>query len=132
MFAECRFIDDYPPVFKPVSFVIPAHNEEQYIAKTIDAIKTAIVELDLVAEVIVVNDDSNDATVNIAQEKGAITLDVSLRNIGAVRNAGANAAIHPWLFFVDADTTVPVKTIHQSLIFLSRGRRGWRRTGGHR
>ena len=81
-------------------------------------------ELDLVAEVIVVNDDSNDATVNIAQEKGAITLDVSLRNIGAVRNAGANAAIHPWLFFVDADTTVPVKTIHQSLIFLSRGDAG--------
>ena len=124
MLAEGRFISQAAPVFESVSFIIPAHNEAKYISKTIKAITVAAQELELEFEVIVVNDDSSDETRNIAIESGAKTIDVKLRNIGAVRNAGAKSAIHPWLVFVDADTTVPKKTLEQSVNALAAGYAG--------
>lgn len=124
MYAECQFIERSTPVYSPVSFVIPAHNEEKYIAKTITAIYDAIEEADILAEVIVVNDDSSDDTVRIAEELGARIIDVSLRNIGAVRNAGARIASNEWIVFVDADTLVPAKTLIKSLDALAQGDAG--------
>lgn len=121
MYAECRFIEKADREFCPVSFIIPAHNEEKYIGKTIKAIHSAIDEADILAEIIVVNDDSSDDTVKIAKELGARTIDVCLRNIGAVRNAGARIASNQWIVFVDADTIVPGKTLIQSLKSLARG-----------
>ena len=121
MYAECEFIEPSVPDYPPVSFVIPAHNEEKYIAKTIMAIHSAIEEADILAEVIVVNDDSSDDTVRIAEELGARTINVSLRNIGAVRNAGAKVASNDWIVFVDADTFVPAKTLIESLDALAQG-----------
>ena len=124
MYAEGQFIIEADPVYCPVSFIIPAHNEEKYIGKTIEAIHSAIEESDILAEIIVVNDDSSDATVQIAGDLGARTIDVSLRNIGAVRNAGARIASNDWIVFVDADTIVPAKTLIQSLNCLARGDAG--------
>ena len=115
MYAECQFIEQLPPKYSPVSFVIPAHNEEKYIAKTIAAIHNAVAEADILAEVIVVNDGSTDNTVGIAKQLGARTIDVMLRNIGAVRNAGARIASNEWIVFVDADTLIPAKTLIESL-----------------
>lgn len=107
--------------FSPLSFVIPAHNEEQYLEKTIRAIQDAIGELKLDAEIVVVNDDSTDRTAEVATSMGANVVDVELRNIGAVRNAGAKAAQHDWLFFVDADTQVRTETIRRALVCLAEG-----------
>jgi len=121
MLAEGQFINEVELGHQPVSFVIPAHNEAKYIAKTIKAIWSAVEELGLVAEVIVVNDESTDQTSEIASENGARVIDVALRNIGAVRNAGANAAKHPWLIFVDADTILPAKTLSQTVNALASG-----------
>lgn len=124
MYAYGKFLEDREPVYASVSFVIPAHNEAKYIAKTIEAINQAIDEVDVLAELIVVNDSSTDETAQIARQLGAQTIDVSLRNIGAVRNAGARAAAHDWIIFVDADTIIPVKTLVQSLNCLARGDAG--------
>lgn len=124
MFAECQFVDAAPPVFRPVSFIIPAHNEQRYITKTIESISAAIDSLKLIAEVIVVNDDSTDETENIGKRLGTRVINVSLRNIGAVRNAGAKVASHPWLIFVDADTILPVETLRETLTFLAQGDAG--------
>ena len=124
MFAEVQFIDNAEPGFEPVSFVIPALNEQRYLTKTIMAIQASIKELELLAEIIVVNDDSSDDTVQEALKNGAQTIDVSMRNIGAVRNAGARIAKFDWLFFVDADTTVNTTTIRQALVSLARGDAG--------
>jgi len=121
MLARCQWIKESPPKLQSVSFIIPAHNEQNYLAKTIKALQTAIEELNLNAEIIVVNDDSTDDTVLVAKSLGVHTIDVSLRNIGAVRNAGAATANHDWLFFVDADTTVPTETIRHSLMALAQG-----------
>ena len=121
MFAEVQFIGNKTPDFQSVSFVIPAHNEQQFIGDTIIAIQKAVNELALTAEIIVVNDDSTDDTVAIARNLGARTLNVAIRNIGAVRNAGAGIAKYDWLFFVDADTIVPTETFRQSLLYLAAG-----------
>ena len=100
---------------KPVSVVIPAHNEERYLANTIQSIDAAFAELGVEHELIVVNDASTDDTVNVAKRLNATVVDVELRNIGAVRNAGAERAIHKRLIFVDADTIVPCATIRATL-----------------
>jgi glycosyltransferase involved in cell wall biosynthesis len=121
MLARCQLIRETSPVFRSVSFVIPAHNEQKFLGKTITALKFAIEELKLNAEIIVVNDDSTDDTIGVAKSLGVRTIDVALRNIGAVRNAGAAVARHEWLFFVDADTTVPTETVRRSLGALAQG-----------
>jgi len=103
------------------SFIVSAHNEQRYLPATIRALRHGIQQLELIAEIIVINDTSTDDTGKIATELGARVIDVSLRNIGAVRNAGAAAAKYPWLIFVDADTIVPSGTIQQSLKTLADG-----------
>lgn len=111
-----------PPVRYPgVSFVIPAHNESKCLKATLETLIAAANELEIRHEIIVVNDASTDNTAEIAREVGVIVVDVRLRNIGAVRNAGAEAARYPWLVFQDADTIVPARTIAQSLKALQGG-----------
>lgn len=91
-----------------ISFVVPAHNEEALIGACLDSIARAMGE---VAprdefEIVVANDASTDRTGDIARERGAVVIDVSLRHIAAVRNAGARA-VSPRcerLIFLDADT----------------------------
>ena len=110
--------------FPPISIVIPAHNESAYLPHTIGALQRTIDQLQLTVQLIVVNDASTDDTRSIAEQAGAEVVDVELRNIGAVRNAGAARAIHEWLFFLDADTELPVKTLIQSMTALRNGAAG--------
>ena len=119
--GQFKFVDTGPPNYEPISFVIPAHNEQNYLAKTIESVFEACKAVDVQVELIVVNDDSTDQTLAIAQSAGARTVNVKLRNIGAVRNAGAQIATHPWLFFIDADTRINEKTLRQSLDSLANG-----------
>lgn len=106
-----------------VSFVIPAHNEQEYLPTTLTALQQATAPLgdNLVFEIIVVDDDSTDQTGFIAESFGAKVVKVSLRNIGAVRNAGAAQANHRWLIFLDADTLLPHETLRGTLDALRMG-----------
>lgn len=103
------------------SVVVPAHNEEHYLGETLKAIIDAFKLQSEPVELIVVNDDSTDATSSIAESYGAKVVDVQLRNIGAVRNAGANAASGRYLIFVDADTIVLPETIEATIAALDAG-----------
>lgn len=103
------------PRYPTVSFVLPAHNESAYLAETLEELHRSAAALQLNYEVIVVDDASTDDTSEIARANGARAINVNLRNIGAVRNAGAKEARYTCLFFVDADTLVPEKTLKQSL-----------------
>ena len=109
------------PTFDPVSIIVPAHNESRYIEKTLKQLNEAARQIELDYEIIVVNDDSTDDTAALAREAGAIVVDVKLRNIGAVRNAGAARASNPWLFFVDADTHVPTGVLAAAVRALKKG-----------
>src|SRR5215470_12471476 len=89
-----------------VTVVIPAHNEEFLIGRSIEALHTAARALDEPYEVIVVDDASTDATATVAAQCGARVLSVHHRQIAAARNAGAAQAQGDLLVFVDADTQV--------------------------
>lgn len=72
-------------------------------------------------EVIVVNDASTDRTAVIARQAGAQVLDVQLRKISAVRNAGARAAKGNIFFFIDADTQITEATLRAALSTVEQG-----------
>lgn len=101
--------------------MIPAHNEARYLSATLAAIQVATEELGAKFEIVVVNDASTDDTGRLAKELGARVVDVELRNIGAVRNAGAAAARYDWLVFVDADTIISTMTLGGTLDALTTG-----------
>jgi glycosyltransferase involved in cell wall biosynthesis len=104
-----------------VSFVIPAHNEEALLGRTLAAVHASARPLGEPYEVIVVNDASTDRTSAIAREHGAFVIDVAHRQIAATRNAGARAATGDRFVFVDADTVVTPRVIRAAIRALSRG-----------
>ena len=95
-----------------IGIVIPAHNEAQHIGANVQAAMRAAAHPDLGGEpvqVLVVLDSCDDATGTIAEQHGARTLPLDVRNVGAARAAGAQvllAAGARWLAFTDADTIV--------------------------
>lgn len=84
----------------PVSVVIPAFNSENFIAEALQSVSTQTLP---VAEIIVVDDGSNDRTANISERLGAVVIRQSHRGISAARNAGIRAARSEWIAFLDAD-----------------------------
>lgn len=89
-----------------ISFIVPAYNEEQCLADTLDALHAAGRGLGEPYEVVVADDASTDRTAAIALEKGAIVVSVANRQIAATRNSGAQRATGELFIFVDADTIV--------------------------
>ena len=98
-----------------ISFVVPAHNEELLLGRTLNSIHESARQNNVSYELIVVNDASTDNTAAIAAENNAHVVHVELRNIGAVRNAGAKSANGEWLVFLDADTRLPTETLQNVL-----------------
>lgn len=104
-----------------ISLIIPAHNEAEMIAGTVDAARAALDATGEACEIIVVNDDSSDDTAAIAAGCGARVIDVKLRHIAAVRNAGAAAARGDRFVFLDADTRLPSETMAAAVRALADG-----------
>lgn len=98
-----------------ISFIIPAYNEQDFIAATIKQLYRSANAAGVPYEIIVVADGCTDATVDTARTLGARVLEVELRHISAVRNAGAKVAKGDIFVFVDADTMVPVGTLAAAL-----------------
>jgi GT2 family glycosyltransferase len=94
-----------------ISVIVPAYNEEKYIGLTLGSIKRAqqllLNEKGIPAEIIVVDNDSTDATANIARSFEAQVFNEPTHNVAKVRNVGANRANGSILVFVDADVRVP-------------------------
>jgi len=80
--------------------IIPAYNEESTIT---DVIHT-LAQVDLVAEIIVVSDGSDDRTAEVATREGAQVL-VHQENLGkaAAMKTGFEATSAPVVLFLDAD-----------------------------
>jgi cellulose synthase/poly-beta-1,6-N-acetylglucosamine synthase-like glycosyltransferase len=104
-----------------ISFVVPAHNEELLLGRTLAAIHAAARRVGRPYEVIVADDDSTDRTAAVAVEHGARVVAVRHRQIAATRNAGARSAIGDVLVFVDADTIVNAAVVSASLSALEAG-----------
>lgn len=95
-----------------IAIIVPAHNEEKYIAACLTSLNTAATHADLAAEpvlTIVVLDACTDATGTLARKMGAKSIEAQGRNVGFARHAGAQFALAcgaRWLAFTDADSTV--------------------------
>lgn len=104
-----------------ISFIIPAHNEERYLGRTLQSVRQAAAAVAVAHEIVVVDDASTDATATLAASNGARVLRVQHRQIAAVRNAGARVASGSHFFFVDADTVVPEPVLRGALEALAGG-----------
>lgn len=107
-----------------ISFVVPAHNEEAVLDRTLEAIHDAARATGRLYEIIVVNDASTDNTAEIAQKHGAKVLFVNHRQIAATRNSGGRAAQGEQLIFVDADTVVNPRSVAAALRCMDNGAAG--------
>jgi len=86
-----------------ISIVIPALDEERALPATLDA---AIAQPH-VAEVLVVDGGSRDATAAIAAARRGVRVLRAPRGRASQMNAGAREASGEWLLFLHADTLLP-------------------------
>jgi glycosyltransferase involved in cell wall biosynthesis len=104
--ASLNLSDSRKPVIdvikKELSIIIPTLNEEVHIGGVLDSIRENI-EGRFRYEVIVVDNGSNDRTVEIAQKKEAKCLHAPGYSISSLRNLGASEACSDILVFLDAD-----------------------------
>ena len=94
-----------------ISIVVPAFNEEGYLGETLASLNRAKALLQreraLQAEIIVVDNDSDDSTADVALALGATVARETQHNVAKVRNTGAKLSNGETIVFVDADTVVP-------------------------
>jgi hypothetical protein len=86
----------------PVSVCLIARDEERHIARLIESVRG------LVAEIVMVDTGSRDATMDIARKLGARVLQSPWSDdFSAARNVAIAAATQPWILSVDADQELP-------------------------
>jgi len=104
-----------------ISFIVPAHNEQTGLGRTLQAIHDSARVVGQPYEIIVVDDASTDGTAEVARQHHATVLSVNHRQIAATRNSGGRAARGDRFFFVDADTTINRRAVAAALRCLDRG-----------
>ncbi len=103
------------------SIVIPAYNEEVLLSKTLASVREAMKAISDEGELIVVDNDSDDRTPEIAIEFGARVVLEKEHKIARVRNAGGDEAKGDYLIFLDADTLLTDALLSKALINLKAG-----------
>jgi len=83
----------------PITVLIPARNEAATIAPVVET----MLAMPDVAEVVVIDNGSADATEALAREAGARVIREARAGMGHAVRAGVAAARHDWVMKVDAD-----------------------------
>lgn len=87
------------------SIIIPAYNEEETLPKCIEAIRE--LQGDFKYEVIVVNNNSQDKTSEVARNLGLIVIDEKRQGVSWARKTGTDNAKGEYILHIDADTRLP-------------------------
>jgi glycosyltransferase involved in cell wall biosynthesis len=87
--------------FPTISIIVPAHNEEDYLGATLEALNRQAYPA---CEIVVVANGCTDRTAEIAQDKCHRLVTLPEKGLGAARNLGARLATGELLIFLDADT----------------------------
>ncbi|HEY3762356.1 MAG TPA: glycosyltransferase [Verrucomicrobiae bacterium] len=90
-----------------ISIIVPAFNEERLLGESLAQISAAMVSFQKpgwTTELIVCDNNSTDATAQIARAAGAKVVFEPINQIARARNTGASSATGDWLIFVDADS----------------------------
>ena len=93
-----------------VSVIVPAHNEEAYLADTLEALNQQDYRW---FEVIVVCNGCSDATPEVARGKCNRLIVLSQKSLGVARNLGARMARGEIIVFLDADTRLEPNTLRR-------------------
>jgi glycosyltransferase involved in cell wall biosynthesis len=84
-----------------ISIIVPAHNEQDYLGATLDALNRQNYPA---CEIVVVANGCTDRTAEVAQEKCHRLVTLEQKGLGPSRNLGAHVATGELLVFLDADT----------------------------
>lgn len=104
------------------SVIIPAHNEEKYIGKCLQAVKSAAKYVgDAKTEIIVVANRCTDKTVAIAKHYGAKVVINEEKCIAAIRNAGVREAKGEIIVTIDADSLMTKYSLREIKFLLDSG-----------
>lgn len=85
-----------------ISVIIPVRNRPVQIRRAVEGVLACDLARDRY-ELIVVDNDSTDATADVAAEAGARVVSEPIPNRCRARNRGAEAAQGRWLAFIDSD-----------------------------
>jgi glycosyltransferase involved in cell wall biosynthesis len=100
-----------------VSVVMPAFDEEAFIA---EALESVLAQTYAPVEVIVVDDGSTDRTADIADRYGVQVLRQAQHGSAAARNAGLTVARGDYWAIFDADDVMPAGRIERQVEHLER------------
>ena len=104
------------PTRKEVSIIIPAFNEEEAIGGVIDDIHKAMDETKIAYEIIVVDDASEDGTMEEVQKRGVRLIEHPFnRGYGASLKTGIRQARYSTVVITDADGTYSSREIPRLL-----------------
>jgi dolichyl-phosphate beta-glucosyltransferase len=107
-----------------LSVIIPAYNEEQRIGNTLHVIQTYLQRQPYSAEVIVVDDGSQDGTASLVRSLDIRTPPICLLQNGRNRGKGFSVrhgflhASGAYLLFSDADLSTPIEAVETLLAAL--------------
>lgn len=101
-----------------ISFIIPAYNEEKYI---VNCVRSLLAQKNVPSfEVIVVDNNSKDATAEIVQAFPVRLVHEVEQGLTKARNRGAKEAKGDLFVFVDADTMLPEDWSEKMLSYFSK------------
>ena len=86
-----------------LSVGIITYNEENRIGKTLDSVK------EIADEIIVVDSESSDRTVEIAKAKGAQVFIEKWKGYGPQKNSVLEKCSGDWILLIDADEVVSIE-----------------------
>ena len=91
--------------YPKVSFVIPAHNEQDYIGDAIESIQKQKTVVSY--EIIVVNNASADNTVSVSKKYGVEIVNEERKGLTFARQKGFEKSKGDFIIYMDADTRLP-------------------------
>lgn len=93
-----------------ISLIIPAYNEEKFIKK---CLKSVFAQTEMPDEIILINNNSTDKTVEIAKKFKVKIINEKQQGISYARNRGFNEAKYEIIARCDADCVIPRSWVEQ-------------------
>ncbi|MFW0758748.1 glycosyltransferase [Pseudomonas sp. H11T01] len=106
-----------------LAIIVPAHNEEQFLANCIKSLLAASTHIGLggeQVEILIVMDDCTDDSLTVGKRHDVMIHVCKNRNVGKTRAEGAELMLQRgarWLAFTDADTVVPCSWLADQIRF---------------
>jgi glycosyltransferase involved in cell wall biosynthesis len=102
--------------------VIPAYNEQRRLPQTLSKVQHYLAQQPYAAEILVVDDGSDDATADLAeQQEGVRVLRRPHRGKGFAVRSGALEASGDYLLLCDADLATPIEEWHKLWPYFEQG-----------